>query len=58
MSTSSLLRMSHCIPLVGSDYKDDSLNLMPFFAASCFSGYGDDPKVSYTITIEQPTNIV
>ena len=29
----------------GSDYKDDSVNLMPYFSASVFSGYGDDPKV-------------
>lgn len=29
----------------GSDYKDDSLNLMPFFSASCYTGYGDDPMV-------------
>ena len=29
----------------GSDYKDSSLNLMPFFTTSCFIGYGDDAKV-------------
>ena len=29
----------------GSDYKDDSVNLMPYFSASIFTGYGDDPKV-------------
>ena len=29
----------------GSDYKDSSMNLMPFFTTSCFVGYGDDAKV-------------
>ena len=33
----------------GSDYKDDSVNLMPYFSASVFSGYGDDPKVWYDL---------
>ena len=30
----------------GSDYKDNSLNLMPFFSTSCYTGYGDDHKVN------------
>ena len=30
----------------GSDYKDNSLNLMPFFSTSCYTGYGDDHKAS------------
>ena len=29
----------------GSDFKDDSLNLMPYFSTSCYEGYGDDSKV-------------
>ncbi|KAL5491429.1 hypothetical protein EMCRGX_G016714 [Ephydatia muelleri] len=33
----------------GSNYKDDSLNLMPFFTASCYSGYGDDSKGFYAV---------
>lgn len=41
--------MSFMFPMslcpAGSNYKDDSLNLMPFFTASCYSGYGDDSKV-------------
>ena len=31
--------------VAGSDYKDDSLNLMPFFSASCFFGFEDDSRV-------------
>lgn len=34
---------------IGDDYKDDSINLFPFFSASCFKGYGDDAKGFYTI---------
>ena len=30
----------------GSDYKDNSLNLMPFFSTSCYTGYGDNHKAS------------
>ena len=33
------------ISSAGTNYKDDSFNLMPFFTASCYSGYGDDAKV-------------
>lgn len=35
----------------GSDYKDDSVNLMPFFSASCYVGYGDDVKVCLHISL-------
>ena len=35
-----------CVQCVaGSDFKDDSLNIMPFFSASCFSGFEDNSKV-------------
>ena len=40
---------------VGSDFKDDSLNLMPFFSASCYSGYSDDAQVRYAIPIPRST---
>lgn len=33
----------------GSDFKDDSLNLMPFFSASCYTGFGDEPKGFYSV---------
>ena len=35
----------------GSDFKDDSLDIMPFFSTSCFSGYGDDSKVTKIVHI-------
>ncbi|KAL6267353.1 hypothetical protein P5V15_000428 [Pogonomyrmex californicus] len=34
---------------IGEDYKDDSINLFPFFSTSCFKGYGDDKKGFYTV---------
>ncbi|EGI66052.1 PREDICTED: dnaJ homolog subfamily C member 21 [Acromyrmex echinatior] len=34
---------------IGEDYKDDSINLFPYFSLSCFKGYGDDEKGFYTI---------
>ncbi|KYN16195.1 PREDICTED: dnaJ homolog subfamily C member 21 [Trachymyrmex cornetzi] len=34
---------------IGEDYKDDSINLFPYFSLSCFKGYGDDEKSFYTI---------
>ncbi|KYN34647.1 DnaJ like protein subfamily C member 21 [Trachymyrmex septentrionalis] len=34
---------------IGEDYKDDSINLFPYFSLSCFKGYGDDAKGFYTI---------
>ncbi len=36
-----------CFSPAGSDYKDNSVNLMPFFTSSCFSGYGDVSKVRW-----------
>ena len=30
---------------VGSGYKDESINLMPFFSPSCYNGFTDDAKV-------------
>lgn len=33
----------------GTNYKDDSFNLMPFFTASCYSGYRDDSKGFYSV---------
>jgi len=33
----------------GKDYKDDSINLFPYFSATCFKGYGDDASGFYTI---------
>ncbi|KYM86488.1 DnaJ like protein subfamily C member 21 [Atta colombica] len=33
---------------IGEDYKDDSINLFPYFSLSCFKGYGDDEKGFYT----------
>lgn len=34
---------------LGSDYKDDSLNVYEYFTTSCFCGYGDDPKGFYSV---------
>ncbi|KAG5319332.1 DJC21 protein, partial [Pseudoatta argentina] len=34
---------------IGEDYKDDSINIFPYFSLSCFKGYGDDEKGFYTI---------
>lgn len=34
---------------LGDDYKDDSLNIYPYFTTSCFKGYGDDPKGFYAV---------
>ncbi|CAI8035141.1 DnaJ homolog subfamily C member 21 [Geodia barretti] len=33
----------------GSDFKDDSLNIMPFFSTSCFSSFGDDSRGFYKV---------
>ena len=35
--------------LTGSDYKDDSVNVMTFFRASCYSGFNDDPQGFYCV---------
>ncbi len=32
---------------VNSDFKDDSLDIMMYFSASAYSGFGDDAKVHY-----------
>lgn len=34
---------------IEEDYKDDSINLFPYFSLSCFKGYGDDEKGFYTV---------
>lgn len=34
---------------IGEDYKDDSINLFPYFSLSCFKGYEDDEKGFYTV---------
>ncbi|KAH6941953.1 hypothetical protein HPB50_024906 [Hyalomma asiaticum] len=34
---------------LGSDYKDDSLDVYCYFNSSCFSGYGDDEKGFYAV---------
>ncbi|XP_067003711.2 dnaJ homolog subfamily C member 21 [Anabrus simplex] len=34
---------------LGSDYKDDSLDVFPYFTSSCFKGYGDDDKGFYAV---------
>nr|XP_033340230.1 dnaJ homolog subfamily C member 21 [Megalopta genalis] len=34
---------------IGEDYKDDSIDLTPFFSTTCFKGYGDDEKGFYAI---------
>ncbi|KAK8767676.1 hypothetical protein V5799_005546 [Amblyomma americanum] len=34
---------------LGSDYKDDSLDIYCYFNSSCFSGYGDDEKGFYAV---------
>ncbi|CAM9885116.1 unnamed protein product [Lampetra planeri] len=33
----------------GGEFSDDSLDLMPYFTASCYSGFGDDNKGFYTV---------
>ncbi|XP_076645404.1 dnaJ homolog subfamily C member 21 [Halictus rubicundus] len=32
---------------IGEDYRDDSINLTPFFSTTCFKGYGNDEKGFY-----------
>ncbi|KMR04955.1 dnaj-like subfamily c member 21-like protein [Lasius niger] len=34
---------------IGEDYKDDSINLFPYFSATCFKGYRDDETGFYTV---------
>lgn len=34
---------------LGNDYKDDSLDVFPYFTPSCFKGYGDDDKGFYSV---------
>ncbi|XP_070164266.1 dnaJ homolog subfamily C member 21 [Polyergus mexicanus] len=34
---------------IGEDYKDDSINLFPYFSATCFKGYKDDETGFYTV---------
>lgn len=34
---------------IGDNYKDDSIDLFPYFCTSCFKGFGDDEKGFYTI---------
>ncbi|XP_011863164.1 PREDICTED: dnaJ homolog subfamily C member 21 [Vollenhovia emeryi] len=34
---------------IGEDYKDDSINLFPYFSLSCFKGYGDDENGFYAV---------
>ena len=31
---------------VSGDYEDDSVDLVQFFTVTCYSGFGDDEKVS------------
>ena len=48
MSVSYLLwkqRIFYYYYIVGSGYKDESINLMPFFSPSCYNGFTDDAKV-------------
>ncbi|XP_072749768.1 dnaJ homolog subfamily C member 21 [Anoplolepis gracilipes] len=34
---------------IGENYKDESINLFPYFSASCFKGYKDDETGFYTV---------
>ncbi|XP_029678487.1 dnaJ homolog subfamily C member 21 [Formica exsecta] len=34
---------------IGEDYKDDSINLFPYFSATCFKGYRDDETGFYAV---------
>ncbi|XP_046406512.1 dnaJ homolog subfamily C member 21-like [Ischnura elegans] len=34
---------------LGKDYKDDSINLFPYYSSSCYQGYGDDDKGFYAV---------
>lgn len=31
---------------LSGDYEDDSIDLLQYFTVTCYSGYGDDEKVS------------
>lgn len=31
---------------LSGDYEDDSIDLLQYFTVTCYSGYGDDDKVS------------
>ena len=34
---------------IGNDYKDDSIDIFPYFTSSCFKGYSDDSNGFYTV---------
>ncbi|GCC41211.1 hypothetical protein chiPu_0025269, partial [Chiloscyllium punctatum] len=34
---------------LNDDYEDDSVDLLQYFTSACYSGYGDDEKVSCRI---------
>ncbi|XP_008557293.1 dnaJ homolog subfamily C member 21 [Microplitis demolitor] len=34
---------------IGENYKDDSIDLFPYFSSSCFKGYGDDDSGFYAV---------
>lgn len=34
---------------IGENYKDDSINLFPYFSTTCFKGYKDDETGFYTV---------
>lgn len=34
---------------LGGDYKDDSLDILPYFSASCYKGFGDDSSGFYAV---------
>ncbi|KAK6620380.1 hypothetical protein RUM44_006781 [Polyplax serrata] len=34
---------------LGGEYKDDSLDILPYFSASCYKGFGDDPGGFYSV---------
>ncbi|XP_077286672.1 dnaJ homolog subfamily C member 21-like isoform X2 [Arctopsyche grandis] len=36
----------------GTEFNDDSLDLIPYFTASCFKGFGDDDKGFYAVYTE------
>ena len=36
---------------LSGDYEDDSIDLLQYFTVTCYSGYGDDEKVSVNVRV-------
>lgn len=41
---------------LSGDYEDDSIDLLQYFTVTCYSGYGDDEKVSVCVAHYSPSH--